>query len=320
MLGVLAFFNETVTLSESITKSINCSCSTLMVQEEVVDILHRLGQRNSTLDLVQELEVYLHKNGDRCIEDYDNTCKEQRFSSGKYEKEIFSYLAAICKKQNGNGNAADASRVMILLGYESYRTKPKRFRQKIENMKKKDRNNTKKRSGRSTRHSDSDYPSDSEVTSSDGANEVVVKSISEINKRLPIDRDEEDTVSPIPLAPLEVGSIPVVSRADIPISTPLSISPSEGYNRVHAALPTSVSFTDSVSLLGFTAPDPDTFMTEYIQQCEFISQHKGSFITMDSYEVSEDDLFEGYIQQFDNVDVVFTDTNSEEPFDPMYPN
>ena len=281
-----------------------------MVPEEVVEILHRLGDRNSTQDKVQELEVYLRKNGHRCVEDYDNTCKEQRYSSGKYEKEIFTYLADICKKQNGNGNAADASRVMILLGYESYRTKPKRFRQKIENMKKKDRNSTKKRAGKSTRHCDSDYPSDSELTSSDYTHEEVAKGISEINKRLPIDRDEEDTVSPIPL-PFEAGSIPVVSKVEVPVNTSLSISPSEGYNRSHA-VPTPLSFTDSVLFMGYADLDSDAFMNLYMQQYEIISQHKGSFLTSDSYDGNEDDLFAGYIQQFDNIDEYFPNTIKED--------
>ena len=281
-----------------------------MVPEEVVEILHRLGDRNSTQDIVLELETYLRKNGDRCVDDYDHTCKEQRFSSGKYEKEIFQYLADICKKQNGNGNAADASRIMILLGYESYKTKPKRFRQKIENMKKKVRNSTKKRAGKCVRHCESDYPSESELTSSDFVHEVVAKGISEINRDLPIDRDEVDTVSPIPL-PFEAGRIPVATKVEVPINASLSISPSEGYNRSHT-LATPLSFTDSVMYMGYADIDSDAFMSLYMQQCEMISQHKGSFLTSDSCDGNEDDLVAGYIQQFGSIGECFPNTINED--------
>lgn len=45
-------------------------------------------------------------------------------------------LADICRRFNGNGNADQASKIMIHLGYSSYQLNPKRFRQKIENLKK----------------------------------------------------------------------------------------------------------------------------------------------------------------------------------------
>ena len=119
--------------------------------EEIKATLLDLGKRNDTLELSRSLIEYIERNQAEFQNDYSHTCKEQRFSSGKVEKQVFLKLADICKRQNGNGNAAQASRVMILLGYDSYRINPQRFRQKIENLKKMEK--AKKKSHRDSRRS-----------------------------------------------------------------------------------------------------------------------------------------------------------------------
>lgn len=64
--------------------------------------------------------------------------------------------------------------------------------------------------------------------------------------------------------------------------------------------------------MGYADLDSDAFMNLYMQQYEIISQHKGSFLTSDSYDGNEDDLFAGYIQQFDNIDEYFPNTIKED--------
>ena len=115
-----------------------------MVNDEVFLLVNELGEKNGTLDAARELTSYLEKNGDQCKEDYAKTSRDQRYSSGKIEKVIFKLLAKVVNKQNKNGNALKASRIMSLLGYNSYTERSHRFRQKMENLLKSERKKQKK--------------------------------------------------------------------------------------------------------------------------------------------------------------------------------
>ena len=125
-----------------------------MVDDEVFRIIYELGEKNGTLDATRELASYIEKNGHLCKEDYESTSRDQRYSSGKIEKVIFKLLARVVNKQNKNGNAQKASRIMYLLGYKSYMERSHRFRQKMENLlkseRKKQRKDTEKKQKKDT--------------------------------------------------------------------------------------------------------------------------------------------------------------------------
>ena len=122
--------------------------------DSINSIIEALGKRNSTKNFIQHLVNYIMRHQNEFEVDYESTSREDRFSTGKLEKEVFLMLANICRYSNANGNAAQASDVMIRLGYYSYQHNPKRFRQKIENLKKIEKSrqspgtSTKKTSGR----------------------------------------------------------------------------------------------------------------------------------------------------------------------------
>lgn len=105
--------------------------------EEVCSRLRKLAQRNETMNQLPELEEFVRKNFDLFPKDYASTSHEKRYSTGKLEGELFLKLASLCNFKNRDDNAREASDMFRLLGYESYKQNPKRFRQKIENYKKK---------------------------------------------------------------------------------------------------------------------------------------------------------------------------------------
>lgn len=105
--------------------------------EEVCSRLRKLAQHNETMSQLPELEEFVRRNFDLFSKDYGSTSHEKRYSTGKLEGELFLKLAGICNFKNRDDNAREASDIFRLLGYESYKQKPNRFRQKIENYKKK---------------------------------------------------------------------------------------------------------------------------------------------------------------------------------------
>ena len=102
-----------------------------------IDAITTLGRRNKKEDCANTLITLLKGCYLQCEEDYKHTSTNKRFSTGKLEKKIFIMLADICHWENGNDNAKQAGDIMIMLGYMSYKERPNRFRQKVENEKKK---------------------------------------------------------------------------------------------------------------------------------------------------------------------------------------
>ena len=106
----------------------------------IIDAIITLGRRNMKEDCANSLIMFLKEHYLQCGEDYKRTSTNERYSTGKLEKKIFIKLADICHWENGNDNAKQAGDIMIMLGYMSYKERPNRFRQKVENGKKKKRN------------------------------------------------------------------------------------------------------------------------------------------------------------------------------------
>ena len=99
--------------------------------------LSELARVNGTSNMVDEVAAYIEANYYQFAVDYEKTSQKDRFSTGKLERRIFMYLAEMCKWNNANNNAKNASVILDELGYHSYQTREKRFRQKVENEKKK---------------------------------------------------------------------------------------------------------------------------------------------------------------------------------------
>jgi len=105
----------------------------------LVDAIVSLGENNKTEKITVVLIKLLENCYDKCADDYKHTSTNQRYSTGKLERKIFLKLADICNWKNSNGNAKRGGDIMYQLGYLSYDERPNRFRQKVENEKKKHR-------------------------------------------------------------------------------------------------------------------------------------------------------------------------------------
>lgn len=108
-----------------------------MSKNSVLNRIAQLARLNGTSGMLHEVSSFVEHNFVKFAEDYQNTSQKDRFSTGKLEKRIFTYLADLCNWNNGNDNAQYASSILNDLGYHSYKMKEKRFRQKVENEKKK---------------------------------------------------------------------------------------------------------------------------------------------------------------------------------------
>lgn len=120
-----------------------------MSKNLVLNKITQLARVNGTTGLLQEVLDYVDKNYEDFAEDYKCTSQKDRYSTGKLEKKLFTYLADLCKWTNANDNAKCASSILAEVGYHSYKAKEKRFRQKVENEKKKKKKGAK---SRTTRH------------------------------------------------------------------------------------------------------------------------------------------------------------------------
>lgn len=104
---------------------------------EVENIIMSAAERNSTRREATLFLTCIHKYTlDDFANDYNNTKRGVRKSSGKIEKIIFPLLASVFHWKAKKENVEDMSEVMRWLGYKSYE-RPLRVRQKIENLKKK---------------------------------------------------------------------------------------------------------------------------------------------------------------------------------------
>lgn len=106
-------------------------------KEHVWDIIAKLEEKNKTDG--SEVRRFIDKNGFASFaEDFLKSSRKTRFSTPprSLEKELVFLLADLIN-WSCDGNLMLINNLMYLLGYLSYDSKPLRFRQKIENMKKK---------------------------------------------------------------------------------------------------------------------------------------------------------------------------------------
>ena len=176
--------------------------------EEVCSRLRKLAQHNETMSQLPELEEYIRKNFDLFSKDYSSTSHEKRYSTGKLEGELFLKLAGICNFKNRDDNAKEASDIFRLLGYESYKQKPRRFRQKIENYKKQQKSKRAKSttvtSARKTTRKRELKERSLSVMSSSEADDNYSPSVSSDTETIsPNSREESITPKPITESPKE---------------------------------------------------------------------------------------------------------------------
>ena len=107
--------------------------------EKVYERVDTLASKEHTETEARIAKRFVEENWAKFPSDYENTSRNQRCSSGKVENELFNHIAGLCKWKTNKEYMKIASQIMILCGYNSYKKNKNRFKQKIENMKKKNK-------------------------------------------------------------------------------------------------------------------------------------------------------------------------------------
>ena len=109
-------------------------------QKEVLRLVYSLASiHNTQVDADQTIQ-FVKENWGKFRADYESTSTKERFSTGCMERILFNHIANLCNWKTHLEYMKIASRIMILCGYRSYE-KEKRFRQKIQNIKKEKKKN-----------------------------------------------------------------------------------------------------------------------------------------------------------------------------------
>ena len=113
-------------------------------QKQVFTLIDCLASINNKEDKAEQAKKIVEDKWDQFHSDFENTSRKKRYSTGKVEKGLFNHVANVCDWKTNSDYMKKASRIMILCGYHSYEKKKNRFRQKIQNILKKDKSKSPK--------------------------------------------------------------------------------------------------------------------------------------------------------------------------------
>ena len=108
-------------------------------QKQEYELIDTLASKEHTETETRIAKRFVEENWAKFPSDYENTSRNQRCSSGKVENELFNHIAGLCKWKTNKEYMKIANQIMILCGYNSYKKNKNRFKQKIENILKKER-------------------------------------------------------------------------------------------------------------------------------------------------------------------------------------
>ena len=103
----------------------------------MLNMVNDFGKIFGTCDTAEKCQHFLRRHDNEFASDYDSTSQRKRYSSGRLEKKLYQFLARITKWSTKRDVCKSCSRIMIMLGYNSYKLNEKRYKQKVENEKKK---------------------------------------------------------------------------------------------------------------------------------------------------------------------------------------
>lgn len=108
-------------------------------QRKIEKLVDKIAKENNTKYMKRDVLAFISKHFHEFKHDYNSTSRLKRLTTGRLEKLLFILLGKLCKGSNRRGNSKHGSNIMISCGYSSYKKNPKRFVQKMENYKKKDK-------------------------------------------------------------------------------------------------------------------------------------------------------------------------------------
>ena len=112
-------------------------------QKQVFKLISSLASINNTENEAEQAKMFVEENWEEFLRDFESTSTKERYSTGVIERVLFELIANVCDWKTNEDYMRIASQIMILCGYHSYE-KENRFKQKIQNILKKEKNKSPK--------------------------------------------------------------------------------------------------------------------------------------------------------------------------------
>ena len=133
-------------------------------QKEVLRLVYSLASIHNTQLVADQTIQFVKENWGKFRADYEST-STKRYSTGKVEKGLFKHVADVCNWKTNKEYMKAASRIMILCGYHSYE-KENRFKQKIQNILKKEKSKSPKMEGKKRKRTNKKKKIESDISDS----------------------------------------------------------------------------------------------------------------------------------------------------------
>ena len=135
-------------------------------QKQVFTLIDCLASINNKEDKAEQAKKIVEDKWDQFHSDFENTSCKKRYSTGKVEKGLFNHVANVCDWKTNSDYMKKASRIMILCGYHSYEKKKNRFKQKIQNILKKEKSKSPKMEGKKRKRTNKKKKIESDISDS----------------------------------------------------------------------------------------------------------------------------------------------------------
>ena len=133
---------------------------------EVFKLINSLASINNTKQEAEQAKKFVEENWDEFRRDFESTSTRERFSTGHLEKGLFKHVADVCDWKTNSDYMRIASRIMILCGYHSYEKKKNRFKQKIQNILKKEKSKSPKMESKKRKRTNKKKKIESDISDS----------------------------------------------------------------------------------------------------------------------------------------------------------
>ena len=133
---------------------------------EVFKLINSLASINNTKQEAEQAKKFVEENWDEFRRDFESTSRKKRYSTGDIERDLFKLIANVCDWKTNKDYMRIASQIMILCEYNSYKINKDRFKQKIQNILKKEKNKSPKMEGKKRKRTNKKKKIESDISDS----------------------------------------------------------------------------------------------------------------------------------------------------------
>ena len=151
-------------------------------------LINSLASINNTKQEAEQAKKFVEENWYEFRRDFESTSTKERCSTGEIERDLFRLIANVCDWKTNEDYMRIASQIMILCGYHSYE-KENRFKQKIQNILKKEKSRSCKIEGKKRKRTNKKKELESDISVS------INQDIKGISSSIDQETDEQQPVS-----------------------------------------------------------------------------------------------------------------------------